>query len=235
MELANILSQLKDIGSTGMSKTAAAKETPKSDSKEASAKDELLKALDGALNKQGSTKTASSSPSASAELVKMASDLAAAEQEGITKQAHLYGAAVADGFVARLQQTGAVATKIATQQGTDEDGFNKFASENPELVKQAMELGYNDGVKQIQMMKQAATNDAFQRGYADTTAELQKLASTADGQDKIASFKQGYNETVDKVASYNKGYEDTVNETVKIASDCATRGYNDTVNVLRSL
>lgn len=241
MKLENILNELKGIGNTGMSKTASVKGEEKAATtanKEAAAKDELVQAIDNALNKPTSTKTASEDKSAAAELVKMAGDLASAEQESLVKQAHLYGAAVADGFVARMQQHSASAVKVAQdQEAIDKDGFNKFAAENPELVKQAMELGYRDGVQQIEMLKQAAAQEkqaAFERGYTDTLSQLQKHAAAleSDGQDKTAAFQAGY---ADAVKTAQQGYNDTINEAVKIASDCVERGYNDTMKVLKSL
>lgn len=232
MKLESILDQLKDVGNTGMSKTASPKKVETADTasnKEAAAKTELVKAIDNALNKPSSTKVASEKTSAAAELVKMAGDLASAEQEALVKQAHLYGAAVADGFVARMQQHGTAATKVASEQGIDKDDFNKFASENPELVKQAMALGYQDGVQQIEMLKRAAQQEkqaAFNQGYADTMSALQQHA--AQGQQKQAADE-------DFIKSAQQGYNDTINEAVKIASDCVERGYADTMKVLKSL
>jgi hypothetical protein len=235
MELENILSQLKGIGSSGMSKQAS--EEKPAQNKEAQAQKELIGALTNALNKPSSEKTASESTSASAELMKMATDLAGAEQEALVKQAHLYGAAVADGFVSRLGQFQNAAARVpATKTAQDNsvptrEEFDKFASENPELIKQAMELGYRDAqgqIAQMQMSKLAQENPeaaekiaAFNQGYAQANAQLQKLASTPDGREKLAAFKQGY--------------EDTQKETVKLAEDCAVRGYNDTLKVLQAV
>lgn len=232
MKLESILDQLKDVGNTGMSKTASSKKSETASitaNKEAAAKTELVRAIDSALNKPGSTKVAAEKTSAAAELVKMAGDLASAEQEALVKQAHLYGSAVADGFVARMQQHGTSATKVASAQGIDKDGFDKFASENPELVKQAMTLGYQDGVQQIEMMKQAAMQEkqaAFSAGYNDTMAALR---NHAQGQQKHAA------DVADFQKSAQQGYNDTINEAVKIASDCVERGYADTMQVLKSL
>jgi carboxylesterase type B len=236
MELQSVLNQLKGISKSGMTKTAA--EAPPV--KEAESKNELMAALDGALRKSDTTKTAAVAPRAAAELVKVATDLAAAEQEALTKQAHLYGAALADGFVARLNQHTTAAGDVKTASSPavpTKQEFDKFASENPELVKNAMELGYRDAETEITRVKmaQAAEQDAiasFNQGYQDAVAQaktasaplhpaLQKLASTPEGQEKLAAFK--------------KGYEETIAEAVKLAEDCYGRGYNDTIQVLRAL
>lgn len=195
MELNDLLSQLKGIGSSKVEKTAEV--DTKVQSKEAESQKELLGALSNALNKPSSEKTAQESPSAAAELVKMATDLAGAEQEALVKQAHLYGAAVADGFVSRLTQYQAASTKVASSESdvpTAEE-FNKFAEANPELVKEAMELGYRDAQAQIAQIKQAETKSpdaekiaAFNDGYNATVQEAIKLAEDCS--------VRGYNDTV---------------------------------------
>jgi hypothetical protein len=211
MEIENILSQLKGISNTGMSKVASAEKPAQK--KEAEAQKELLSSLSSALNKTGSEKKASESSSAPAELMKLATDMAGAEQEALVKQAHMYGAAVADGFVSRLGQYQAASTKVAAVKTAEDkvptkEEWNKFAEENPELIKQAMALGYHDAQEQIAQMQQP-------------TDQLQKLASTPEGREKLAAFKQGY--------------EETVKEAVKLAEDCSVRGYQDTIKVLQAL
>lgn len=135
----------------------------------------------------GSEKTASAaSPTQQAplgDLHKMASDLANAEEEALLKQAQVYGAAIADGFMARYAQyedaANAVAPAHAPAYATAQktagagDDFQKFASENPELTKEAFDLGYR--TKMAALQKEA--NEQFAAGYNDTMNEVHKTAS----------------------------------------------------------
>ena len=73
MKLESILDQLKDVGNTGMSKTAPSRKSETASitaNKEAAAKTELVRAIDNALNTPDSTKVATEQTSAAAELVK---------------------------------------------------------------------------------------------------------------------------------------------------------------------
>ena len=44
-----------------------------------------------------------------------------------------------------------------------EESFSKFASENPELVKQAMELGYRETKAQLEKVAESATTKATRK------------------------------------------------------------------------
>lgn len=135
------------------------------------------------------TKTAAAANTArpAEDLTKIAQRLASAEQEALVKEAQLYGAAVCDGFMARMGSYEGVQSTKTAAYGND---FEKFASENPDLVKQAAELGYRETREKIA----AATQNAYNEGYT-----------------KVAHLVK---EAAEKVA---------------------VRGYNDTMNVLRSL
>lgn len=133
------------------------------------------------------------------DLLKLAEDLTTAEEEAMMKQASIYGAAMCDGFMARFSQYEDAAlqspsVKTAQMQAapqaaqpatTDADieaiktaaandyEFQKFASENPDLVKEAVDLGYRqtwDG-----LVKTA--EEDFQQGYNDSMNEMHKIAS----------------------------------------------------------
>lgn len=124
-------------------------------------------------------------------LLKMAEDMSNAEDAALQKQAEVYGAAMCDGFMARFAEYEDAAMKtsgvLPQQQKTasvDEDlemiktaaqdpAFQKFASENPELVKEAYDLGYQN--QWNGMVKQA--QDQFQQGYNDQMERMHKIAS----------------------------------------------------------
>ena len=244
MKLKDILSDLESYGASGMQKVAE-KEEKTANASVSDAKNELVAALNSATSVE---KTASAQEPVTDRLVKVAEDLASSEGEMLAKEAQLYGAAVADGFMARLNQyeQAAGSTKVAS---VEEESFEKFAEENPEITKQAVELGYLHGKMQIEQMKQAA----FQQGYADADTQIQELAQTKEGQEKLAAIVEEIaGDEQEKTASafekwaqteegraampyVQQGYQDAAEEINKIASDTFERGYNDTIRVLRAL
>lgn len=114
-----------------------------------------------------------------ADLVKMATDLSNAEEEALMKQAQVYGAAICDGFMARYAQyehaAGQVAPEktAATQPAAGTEDFAKFAQANPQLTREAYDLGYQTKLAQLQ----ADANQQFEAGFNDTMAEVHKTAS----------------------------------------------------------
>lgn len=165
------------LESLSTEKTAAAKAAEKETVKTAS-DSRLSQALEAAISElnAGSEKTASAPGGASPvdDITKIAARIATAEQEALKKEAELYGAALCDGFVTRMSQyERAGVTKTASHSGpVNQQSFTKFASENPELVKQAMELGYRETKAQLEKVAQ----DAYAAGY-QKTAEAIKTAA----------------------------------------------------------
>tara|TARA_Y100000034_G_scaffold125906_1_gene176330 strand:+ start:6267 stop:6836 length:570 start_codon:yes stop_codon:yes gene_type:complete len=169
MELAKILDALSEEATTDeVEKTA-------------SENNKLETALKAALTEAdaASDKTASESApeTPTEELTKIASRLATAEQEALVKEAELYGAALCDGFMSRMDQYDASApvsggTKVAAYGEPTAENFEKFASENPELVKQAVDLGYRETKTQLEKV----ASDAFSEGYEKTASTI-KLAA----------------------------------------------------------
>jgi len=198
MDIAQIMKRLDESRTVEQAaiKTASVKtETPNADA--------LRSALRTALSSESTTEKVASMPpnDATGTLLKMAEDLTHAESEALTKQAQVYGAAMCDGFMSRFGQyekaamevapVQAIKTAAATSPSTgDADldaiktaaadpGFQKFANENPDLVKEAFDLGYQS--EWGRLVKQA--NDEFEQGYNDTMTEIQKVAAQvyADG------------------------------------------------------
>jgi hypothetical protein len=199
--LNDVLSALKQVDGSGLQKQASAPVNPatRGTEKVAAAKNELLRAVQNAS--AGSVKTAGApqSPNAAETLMKTAAALANAEEQALLKVAQLHGVAVADAFVARLRQHGMAAEKVASAQGVDD-----------ESIKLAMEQGYADGLAAVEQEKVAALQaQAANQGYA--TPEQEKLASA------------------------QQGYADTVAQVTKLASDCFTRGYQNTIRVLQTV
>ena len=256
LKLNDILSDLQNVGSSGIEKTGEEKSAAGPNVE--TARGELVKALDSTMTTSKTAEVADPTP-VTDKVTKIASDLADSESEALTKEAHIYGAAVADGFMARIGQYEQAGTKVASTEvastGTGGDGtqdFEKFAAENPEITKQAVELGYHHGKAQIEQLKQAA----FKQGYADADADIKKLAQTEEGRVKLAAIaeelKGEENAGQEKVASefekwaatpegqeampYVKlGYSEAAAEINKLAEDTFTRGYNDTIKVLQAM
>lgn len=204
MELSEILNSLS--GDT--EKTASA------DASTSQGSSSLSSAIDRAL---GSTteKVASDNESQPAgDLMKIASDLANAEQEALVKEAHIYGAAVADGFIHRMNAYEAASprTKVASQ----EEGASS------ELIKQAMELGYRNTLASLQGL-----------GAQEKTASFDKVAEMQ----KVAAYNKGQEDAV-KVASYIKGQQDAekiASDLVKLASHYEGLGFKVGNNILAKL
>lgn len=147
-------------------------------------KDRLKAAVADALAPVPQKTAATTSPVE--DLTKVAADLSAAEHEALTKEGMLYGAALCDGFMARAAQYEAGAQKVASTQPApqparaDED-FEKFAAANPELVRDAAQVGYDQTMGQLTKLGQAA----YDKGWNDTMHQVHKAAS----QSFVAGFK----------------------------------------------
>ena len=214
MELSEILNTL----SGGSEKTASVSEDIGSSS--------LSAAIDRALAPSSQEKTASDAGTPGGDLMKMASDLATAEQEALVKEAHIYGVAVADGFVHRMNQLGASSiTKTASQSG----------GASSEMIKQAMELGYN------KTMHALAGAQAPRRQQMSKTAHMNKLAAAQiKGREdavKIAAHLKGREDAV-KLASHLKGRQDAekvASDLLKVASTYEELGFRTGTNILAKL
>jgi len=157
--------------------------------------DALRQALRDTLATAETEKTAAATAATpQGDLLKMAEDISAAEQEAMSKMAQVYGAAMCDGFMARFAsyedaagQVAPPAQKVASapaghdeavemiKAASDDPAFQKFASENPQMVKEAVDLGYQRTMDAL--VKQA--NDEFNQGYNETMEEVHKLASAS--------------------------------------------------------
>ena len=139
----------------------------------------LVSALNEALTP--GEKVASETPASSPvnDVMKVAQEMAGAEKEAAVKEAQILGAAFADAAVARLgdwSKTAASMVSAAPAQAVPVSAsadFNKFAQANPELVKQAAQLGYEKAKQDLE--KQA--EDSYVQGYNDTVETIHKTAA----------------------------------------------------------
>jgi hypothetical protein len=150
------------------------------------ATERLKQALKEATASDVGSKTAAAK-SPVEDLTKIAADLSKAEHEALVKEAQLYGAAVCDGFMARAAQYQEATAKVAAAQpavktaSATNDSFDKFASENPDLVKEAMMVGYNSTSIQLEKLAE----EAYVKGYNDTLKQAYDTACNAF----VAGFK----------------------------------------------
>lgn len=197
-----MLSQAFKLLEPEAEKTAAAAPTPPalgSSSGEGSPSEVAAAGLRRALKEataevEAPTKTAAQA-SPLDQLTKLAASVVEDEHAATMKEAQLYGAAVCDGFMARLAQYDEAAQKHATALPPDKvasatpvpasaaDDFEKFASDNPEIVREAHDLGYEQTRSDLNKLAEAAwlyghngtvqwihktASDAFVAGFADT-------------------------------------------------------------------
>lgn len=194
MKLSSVLA---NVTGSAAEKTASASSAPIDTTKTAvspsTTGEKLKQALKEATADPVPVEKQASADSPVGDLMKTASNIVNAEHEALVKEAHLYGAAVADGFLARVgQHTEAVEKVAATEPAKtagETDSFEKFASENPDLVKEAAELGYATTMSQMEKLAEGS----YTAGYNGAVESIYKLAN--------ASFVQGFEDTAKLVES----------------------------------
>lgn len=173
MKIDRILAGIRE--SQAAEKTAGA--APVSTEKAASTQTALVSAMNDAL--ATTEKTSSENvPSPVDDVMKVAQELAGAEKEAAVKEAQILGAAFADAAVARLGDWSKIASQLVAgapvvQAIPGNTDFGKFAQQNPELVQQAAQLGYEKATADLE--KQA--EDSYVQGYNDTVETIHKTAS----------------------------------------------------------
>lgn len=184
MRLSNALAKIQG-GSPSAEKTASASPTAALAPSSSDAAKEVLQAAlkEATAPEPAATKTASQ-VSPIEDLAKLAADVSSAEHDAMIKEATTYGAAVADGFVARLAQYQDAATRIAasgvtptsvitgTKAASADGDFEKFAAEHPDLVREAHDLGYQRTKIELTKLAEAA----YAHGYNTTVEGIYKLA-----------------------------------------------------------
>jgi NADH dehydrogenase/NADH:ubiquinone oxidoreductase subunit G len=140
--------------------------------------DALKTAMSDALKAGEKTAAEQAKPGPVEEVMKVAAEMANAEMDAAVKQAQILGAALYDGAVARAAQYQKAAEELpaapAKIASTQDPEFSKFASENPELVKQAAQLGYDQTRAGLEKM----ADDAYTKGWNDTVEAIYKTAAT---------------------------------------------------------
>ena len=196
------------------------------------------------------------------DLEKIAQDLHEAEGEALTKEAHLYGAAVCDGFMSRLSQYEESSEylpqneKVAHDTSmvkTAEDAYNLAFETAVDFAKEA-EDAYDAGLSTtLEFAKEA--EEAYDAGLSDAI-EFAKEAEEAydagleavDAAGNELAYEEAYGEVMEKAAELlqEAGMTDAVDDLVKTAFDQGygdamekvaeaawVHGYNDTVALLQ--
>ena len=182
MKIDTILSGIRQSQETTKEASENAVPSTSASPKTAASSDALVGALNAALaTNPPATKTASEKTSPVNDVMKVAEEMAAVEQDAQVKQAQVMGTAFADAFVARLGQwqtkaaelnAGAPAPASAPAQAAPTN-FAKMASENPGLITQAQNLGYAE--TKAALDKEAEAQQV--QGFNDTVATIHKTAS----------------------------------------------------------
>jgi hypothetical protein len=135
-------------------------------------RDVLAASLNAALS--GTTKVASETATRAPvdDLMKIANEVAATEQQMAVKEAQLLGRIFADAVVSRVGEWDDAATKVA-HEAPSISGLDKFASENPDLIKEAAQQGYAETVAHLEKV---AAED-FDRGYTDMMTTVHTKAA----------------------------------------------------------
>ena len=205
MRLSQTLALLKPTSEKTASETPPAKDTNGEKTASSPTEEKLKAALKEATAPAApATEKQAAAPAETpvGDLTKIAAQVASAEQEALIKEANLYGAAIMDGFMARAAQYEAAGLKLGAalpaapavteKQASVSDDFQKFAAENPDLVKEAAELGFARTDMQLEQLKQAA----YAKGHDETMMTVYKLAH--------GSFVQGFEDTSKLLESIGK-------------------------------
>jgi hypothetical protein len=174
MELSQILDSLSSPSASGNRGT---EKTASYNNSSASSHNKLEQALNAALQTEKTASARQNTPGG--DLVKIAQKLADAEQLALIKEAELYGAAVCDGFISRMndhEMSGNVKTA----------SFGGGGNVDEALVKQAMELGYRETTAELQKIAQ----QAFQQGYNETVKTASLVANSQAHHVKTAAQRR---------------------------------------------
>lgn len=182
MKIDRILAGIRESQAAEKQAGEAPVAAPATVAKTASVQTELVGAMKEALAATSPEKTAAEKTPAAAspvdDVMKVAQELAGAEKEAALKEAQILGAAFADAAIARMAEWNKTAGQLiasapAVQAIPGNTDFGKFSAQNPELVKQAHQLGYEKAKADLE--KQA--EDSYIQGYNDTVDTIHKTAS----------------------------------------------------------
>jgi len=166
MRIDQILKSVKQVNAnekTAQQNTAVT--TPARSEKVAGSRDAaLLTALDEAIN-SGSAKTAGENRSPVTDVMKVASEIAATEQEALVKEAQIFATAFADALAARMDTWNKVA---AEQHAKHMAALEKRAAEVAAYVQQSA-TGYTD--------EATAKEAAYNEGWNTTVQAIHKTAA----------------------------------------------------------
>lgn len=182
MKIDRILAGIRESQAAEKQASEAPAPAASSTEKVASTQTALVSAMKDALTpteKTASEKKPEASPVD--DVMKVAEELAGAEKEAALKEAQILGTAFADAAIARMsewnktagQMLAAAPAAAVVQAIPGNTDFGKFAQQNPDLVKQAAQLGYEKAKADLE--KQA--EDSYVQGYNDTVETIHKTAA----------------------------------------------------------
>jgi len=250
MRLDSILADLDDT----FDKTAEEEADSKGDSEEEDKSKDGKKAIFEALKatkkkdddypadpKEKEEKVASPT----SDLQKIANDVLAAEEEALIKEAQLYGASVADGFMNRISLYEKVAEDLHPQGNSNSSiplsSLNKHAEQlyhddegntfTESQVKEAQEELYRE--EKLASSGGYSPREQFSPGYVnnrnfDVEPEAIKIAEEIIEEASANGYHMSGEEALEKVAqqAFEAGYNDTME---KAAGESYNQGYNDTL------
>lgn len=182
----NILADVQSAYEGGQEKTASdteVDETPAQDNNVKEAKEGLNAQLQSLIGGQAQEKNASANDQngdAVAHLEKMANDMAAADMRATVKEAHTFGAAVFDGFLARAQQYAGQGEKTASAQNSQ----HMSQQESQRMLKEASVAGYQSAANLLNR----AANSQNQQAQRQKQAQEDDVRGTADAMEKLAEL-----------------------------------------------
>lgn len=206
----SIMQILEDLNRPPVEKTAAAFSAPAQQS--ASGVESARTALGNSLQQLQQPREKVASASAVASLEKMASDLAAADEHRMHKEAQLYGAAVFDGFISRANQFAANAPTPGPSQ--------KVASYNDAHIKEAAYAGYTDADWALGVLVNNEKTAAY-AGYDEKTAAYEGYNDAAWALGVLVNNEK----TAAAQGDFMEGVYDGLEKVAELSNDCFERGF----------
>lgn len=166
MKIDRILAGIRESqASEKVASASPAVENTASVEKKAATNAALVNALNEAL--APAEKTASEASPVN-DVMKVASEIANAEQEVAVKEAQLLGTAFADAAISRISEWNKTAASMLAANPAE-----KMAGASEDLLKQAAQMGYEQAKKDME--KEA--EESYVQGYNDTVEAIHKTAS----------------------------------------------------------
>jgi uncharacterized protein YihD (DUF1040 family) len=215
LRLNDVLASLDDDGATEstVEKTASAGSAP------SAARQELL----GILSRgRGTEKTASdaelsaSHATPAGDLEKIAEQVQAAETDAMIKEAHFFGTAVCDGFMARMSQYQEAAGVVQN----DEPQHTEYGSRHEKVAQEVFGNIEQDAIDMADEMIKEAAEQGVELTGEEALEKIAQEAHTSGANELLEVLTEDFQEA---------GFEDTLE---KMAEDFREAGFEDVVEAL---